>query len=68
MNIKQWYFTKTLIAGKPDIDRRTIWRGGVEVRRFNVDMAKEWTPEQDRALQRACDALNEAEFGGRDEV
>ena len=67
MKAPAFYATKTLLGGKPDVNRRTIWAHDTdtEVKTFNRDM-RPWTPEMQRELEAELAALNEiAAKGGK---
>ena len=55
-----FYCTQTLLGGKPDTNRRTIYAydTGVVVKTFNWDM-EPWTPEMQAEVDRELKALND---------
>lgn len=53
----KWYITATLLAGPPDHNQRTLWRGDTLIWRWNENMDEfpEWKAE---ALERVAAELN----------
>lgn len=59
---KHWYIQQTLLGCGPnrDINRRMLYRGMEEIVCFNKEM-REWSREDDKALQKLASFLNSLE-------
>lgn len=55
-----FYCSQTLLGGKPDCNRRTIYAydSMLAVATFNEDMHR-WTPDMEAAMRRELKALND---------